>query len=162
MKVKDGLLALIHPDGDLLINGKMATIVGILTLMSRIYFNFHSSLSFFISKFFLFGLIFYIPVNSYGHVRKVSSPNHTFSAGKLEQADNQYLVHIHSLVTDNNPSWINGKKENGRRNYFMINLHESMGRLKIKLMTPGSAVRQVAAARHITDCALWPDLISKW
>ena len=36
--------------------------------------------------------------------RTVSSPNHIFSRGKLEQAVNQYFVHILSLVTDNNPS----------------------------------------------------------
>ena len=49
-------------------------------------------------------------VNSYGHGGTVSSPNHTFFLGKLEQAVNQYFVHILSLVTDNNPSWmIQGK-----------------------------------------------------
>ena len=32
----------------------------------------------------LFGLRFYIPVNSYGHVETVSSPNHTFFLGKLD------------------------------------------------------------------------------
>ena len=42
-------------------------------------------------------------VNSYGHGGTVSSPNHTFFLGKLEQAVNQYFVHILSLVTDNNP-----------------------------------------------------------
>ena len=42
-------------------------------------------------------------VNSYGHCGTVSSPNHFF-LGKLEQAVNQYFVHILSLVTDNNPS----------------------------------------------------------
>ena len=52
----------------------------------------------------LFGLMLYVPVNSYGHVRTVSSFNHTFFLGKLEQAINQYFVHILSLVTDNNPS----------------------------------------------------------
>ena len=39
---------------------------------------------------------------------------------------NQYFVHILSLVTDNNPSWISRREENDRRNYFMINLHESI------------------------------------
>ena len=43
-------------------------------------------------------------VNSYGHGGTVSSPNHTFFLGKLEQAVNQYFVHILSLVPDNNPS----------------------------------------------------------
>ena len=45
----------------------------------------------------------YVPVNSYGHGRTVSSPNHTF-LGKLEQEANQYFLHILSLVTDDNPS----------------------------------------------------------
>ena len=31
----------------------------------------------------LFGLLLNIPVNSYDHVRMVSSPNHTFCLGKL-------------------------------------------------------------------------------
>ena len=42
-----------------------------------------------------------VPGNSYGHVGTVSSPNHSFFPGKLEQAVNQYFVHILSLVTDN-------------------------------------------------------------
>ena len=40
-------------------------------------------------------------VNSYGHGGTVSSLNHTFFLGKLEQAVNQYFVCILSLVTDN-------------------------------------------------------------
>ena len=43
-------------------------------------------------------------VNSYGHGETVSSPDLTFFLGKLEQAVNQYIMHILSLVTDNNPS----------------------------------------------------------
>ena len=45
--------------------------------------------------------------NSYGHGGTVS-----FFPGKLEQAVNQYFVHLLSL---------------DHRNYFMINLHKSMG-----------------------------------
>ena len=45
-------------------------------------------------------------VNSYGYGGTVSSLNQTFFMVKLEQADNQYFVHILSLVTDNNPSWM--------------------------------------------------------
>ena len=41
-------------------------------------------------------------VNSNGHDGTVSSPNHTFFLGKLEQAFNQYFMHILSLVTDLN------------------------------------------------------------
>ena len=32
----------------------------------------------------LFGLVHNVPVSSYGHVGKVSSPNHTFFLGKLD------------------------------------------------------------------------------
>ena len=39
----------------------------------------------------LFGLRFYVSVNSYGQVETVCSPNHTFFLGKLEEAANQYL-----------------------------------------------------------------------
>ena len=45
-------------------------------------------------------------VNSSGHGVTVSPPNHTFFLGKLEESVNQYFVHILSLVTDNNPSWM--------------------------------------------------------
>ena len=60
-------------------------------------------------------------VNSYGHGGTVSSPNHT---GKLEQAVNQYFV---CKLTSTLLEWFSGREENDRRNYFMINLHESMG-----------------------------------
>ena len=56
------------------------------------------------SFLFCFVCCFMSQVNSYGHGGTVSSPNHTFFLGKLEQAVNQYFEHIHSLVTDNNPS----------------------------------------------------------
>ena len=51
-----------------------------------------------------FGLLLYVPGNNYGHVGMVSSPNHTFFLGKLEQEVNQYFMDILLLVTDNNPS----------------------------------------------------------
>ena len=49
-------------------------------------------------------------VNSYGHGGTVSSPNHTFFLGKLEEAVNQYFMHILSLVTNNNASWMIQRK----------------------------------------------------
>ena len=65
-----------------------------------------------------FGLVFMlnVPVNSFGHVETVSSPNHFF-LGKLDKAVNQYFVHILLLVTDNNPSkFLNEGKENDCKN----------------------------------------------
>ena len=58
------------------------------------------------TKVFLFVLFCCLTsqVNSNGHGGTVSSPNHTFFLGKLEQAVNQYFVHILPLVTDNNSS----------------------------------------------------------
>ena len=50
---------------------------------------------------------FTFQVNSYGHggtYRQFTLPR--FFLGKLEKAVNQYFVHILSLVTDNNPSWM--------------------------------------------------------
>ena len=48
--------------------------------------------------FFVFFLL-NVLVTSYGHVGMVSSPNHTFFLGKLEEVVNQYFVHILWLVT---------------------------------------------------------------
>ena len=42
-------------------------------------------------------------------------------------AVDKYFVHILSLVTDNNPSWISEREENGRKNDFMTDLDEIMG-----------------------------------
>ena len=73
------------------------------------------------------GLVLYVPINGCGHVRTVSSPYHTFFfLGRLDLAVNRYSVHILSLVADNNPSRISGRHRNDHRNYFMINLHESL------------------------------------
>ena len=65
---------------------------------------------------FLLGLLLYVLGDSYGHVGTVSSPNHTFFFGKLEQAFNQYFVHILSLVTATLLEWISGREENDHRN----------------------------------------------
>ena len=72
---------------------------------------------------FGFGLKLNVPVNSYGHPCKVISPNHTFFLGKLDYAVNQYFVHILRLLLTTTILELAG----GRRNYFMINLHESTG-----------------------------------
>ena len=50
----------------------------------------------------------YVPVNSYGHVGTVSSPNHTFFLDKLDYVVNQYFGHILSFVTDKVSSVWNG------------------------------------------------------
>ena len=52
---------------------------------------------------FLLGLMLYVPVNNYGHIGMVSSPNHIFP-GQVDKAVNEYFMHIFSLVTDNYPS----------------------------------------------------------
>ena len=52
---------------------------------------------------FCFDLMLYLPVNSYGHVRTVSSPNHTFTWASLTKWLTGTLC-TYLLVTDNNPS----------------------------------------------------------
>ena len=53
----------------------------------------------------MFGFIFYILVNSYGHVETFNSPYHTFPG----QAWLSRLP-VLSLVTDKSPSWIGGRR----------------------------------------------------
>ena len=68
-----------------------------------------------------------VPVISYGLVGTVSSPNHTFFFGKLDQVVNQYFVHILSLVTDKAHIESAEKRKMAVESYFMINLQECMG-----------------------------------
>ena len=104
----------------------------------------------------LFVFCFTSKVNSYGHGGTVSSPNHTFSWTSLnKQLSSTSCTYSRLYVTDNIPSWmIQRREQNDRINYFMINLHESMGPARDR--TIGSAVRLASVARHITDCATRP------
>ena len=94
---------------------------------------------------FGFGLLLYVPVNSCGHVGTVSSSNHTFFLCKLEQAVNQYFVHILSPVTCKPflKEWIIS---------WSIST-KVWDRVGIKLTIPGSAVRH-SEVRHVTNCAV--------
>ena len=51
--------------------------------------------------------------------------------------------------------WFSRREESDRRNYFIINLQESIDRTGIELATPGSAVRLASVARHVTVCWLF-------
>ena len=55
---------------------------------------------------------------------------------------------------------IQRKEENDRKNDFMINLQESIGPGQDHLVTPGSAVSDASAARHVTDCATRPGMMA--
>ena len=67
-------------------------------------------------------------VNSYGHGGMVSSPNHTFSSTSLnKQLTSTSWTYFRLLLTTTLLERCSGKEKNDRRNYFMINLHESMG-----------------------------------
>ena len=52
----------------------------------------------------LFVLLLYAPSQQLWSWRDCQFTSQHFFLGKLEQAVNQYFVHILSLVTDNNPS----------------------------------------------------------
>ena len=71
----------------------------------------------------LFVLRFYISVNSYGHVGRVSSPNHTFFLCKLDEP----VLRLHTFACNWQQPFLNQQEENDRINYFVINLHENMG-----------------------------------
>ena len=67
-------------------------------------------------------------VNSYGHGGTVSSPNHTFSWASLnKQLTSTSCTYFRLWLTTILLEWFSGKEENDSRNYFIINLHESMG-----------------------------------
>ena len=95
-----------------------------------------------------FALILSPSVNSYGHVGAVSSPNHTFSSASLTK---QLTSTSCTYFTCNwqQPCLNQQKEENGRINYFMINLHESMG--------PGRD-----QTRDPMWCSIWLDKIKIW
>ena len=48
------------------------------------------------------------------------------------------------------------REKNDHKNYFTINLHESMGPGQDQTGKPGSAVRLASIARYVTDCAKQP------
>ena len=67
-------------------------------------------------------------VNSYGHGGKVSPPNHTFSWASLNKQLTRTLCTYFPLqLTTTLLEWFSWREESDLRNYFMINLHESMG-----------------------------------
>ena len=67
-------------------------------------------------------------VNSYGHGGTVSSPNHTFSwASFNKHLTSTSCTYFHLYLTTTLLEWFSRREENDRRNYFMINLHESTG-----------------------------------
>ena len=82
-------------------------------------------------------------VNSYGHDGTVKSPNHTFSWASLNKQLTSTLCTYFGLQLTTLLDWFSKREENDRRNYFMINLHESMG--------PG--IKLASVAWHVTDCA---------
>ena len=96
------------------------------------------AISFFSSKqlasgkknFFLLYLRFYVPVNSYSHVERVSTPNHTFSEASLTM----WLTSAHTFTCNLQPFLNQRKEENDHRNFFMIYLQVSM-RLDLDLQS---------------------------
>ena len=65
----------------------------------EIFFNMHSSKGETMFRLFVW-LRFHVPVNSYGHVKTISSHlNHTLAS--LTKVVSQFSVHILWLVTDN-------------------------------------------------------------
>ena len=67
-------------------------------------------------------------VNSYGYGRTGSSPNHTlFWASLNKLLTSTPCTYFRLYLTTTFLEWFSGREENDCRNYFMINLHKSMG-----------------------------------
>ena len=79
-------------------------------------------------SFIMFVLLLYVPVNSYGHDGTVSSSNHTFSWASLNKwLTSNPCTYFCLLLTTTLLECFSKREENDHRNYFMINLHKSMG-----------------------------------
>ena len=106
----------------------------------------------YLSFHYLFDLMLNVPVNSYGHVEMVSSPNPNIFLSKLDLVVNQYFVH-HTCAC-------NLESAEGRRMSIEIiswSISTWVWDLAgITLATPGSAVRHVSAVKHVTDCPTQP------
>ena len=102
---------------------------------------------------FCFVLLLYVPSQQLWSWRDGQFTLPHFFLGKLEQAVNQYFVHIFLSVTDNNPSWMNQRKKGIISCSISTKVWDRTG---IKLETPRSAVRLESVARHVTDCAMLP------
>ena len=81
----------------------------------------------------LFGLILKHPSQQLSHARTVTSPNYTFSWASLTKRLTSTSCTHSFACNSQKKTFLNQRKggewpeENDRRNYFMINLHESMG-----------------------------------
>ena len=85
---------------------------------------------------------------------------HSVGINSREMQTNQYFVHILSVVTDNNPSWISRLEEKGRKNDFMINLRKSMGQGRNGTSDPWICSQTVV--RRLTDCTTQPRILFQW
>ena len=89
----------------------------------------------------LFGLLLYVPVNSYGHGGTVSSPNHTFSWASLnKQFTSISCTYFRLKLT----TTLNESAEERRMTVEIISWSISTkvcDPAGIELTTPGSAVR---------------------
>ena len=83
---------------------------------------------------------------------KVSSTAHTFSMGRLERLTSACT---HTFASNDQLLFLNKhRRENDRRNDFMINLHKDyVAELGFKLATSGSKVRRTTANNKVwSDC----------
>ena len=102
----------------------------------------------------LFDVLLNVPINSYGHGRTVSSPNHTFSWASL----NKQLT-SNTFACNWQQPFLNASAEGRRMTVEIISWSISTrvwDRARIELATPGSAVRNASVARHVTDCPMQP------
>ena len=92
----------------------------------------------------------------------VSSPNHTFFWASLnQQLTSTSCTYLSLLLTTTLLEWFSKREENDRRNYFMINLQESMGWGWDQTRHPWICSQTRIYCQTVTNCAMWPGLIEK-
>ena len=107
----------------------------------------------------VYGLNLNVPVNSYGHVRTVSSPNHTFFLSKLDKAIYLYLPCSWQAFLNQRKGGEWPKKLFHEQSQWKYGTGpgSNLQPLDLQLDTYLQSDILVSAVRHIIDCAMRPN-----
>ena len=106
-------------------------------------------------------LLLYVPSQQLWSWRDSLFTLPLFFLGKLEQAVNHSVLRTHTFACNWQQPFLNESAEGRRMTLDIISWSISMkvwDRNRIKLLTPGSAVRHASVVRHFTNCPTRPDI----
>ena len=108
--------------------------------------------------FLLFGLWFNVPINSYGLVETAVHLTILFSWASLtKRLSSTSCMHILVFVTDNNPSWISGRRRMTVEIISWSISTKAWDQAGIQLTNPGSAIRLATNwATRPSSRGMWP------